>query len=226
MNATHSHWYDREPERVTWELDEFARHSLPAEVGYDAAKRLLITTEVRFRGEAVEVKVTYPHGYPDFAPTVSGAALLLDRHQDPVGLTYCLLEDPNRDWHPSRSAGQLVGKNLRNLLKDTAAGQAAIRAGEAVMAEPESAFFPQANRAVVFVGAPFLTSAIGAASGTLTIRQGGSRVRVLVEAKGLGSLDKRLLDRYPAAGPERHGRWVSLWDDRARRTSRRSCSPT
>jgi molybdopterin/thiamine biosynthesis adenylyltransferase len=211
VSATANHWYERDPKRLEWELDEFARHSLPAAVSYDKQKRLVIETEVRFRDAPVAIKVVYPHGYPDFAPTVSGAALILDRHQDPVGLTYCLLEDPSRDWHPGRSAGQLIGKNLRHLLKDTAAGQEAIRAGEAVMPEPESAFFLHDERAVVFVGARFLTNELAAASGTMTIRPSARKVRVLVEAGGLGRLDDELLARYPPTGGDRIGRWVSLW---------------
>lgn len=69
-------------------------------------------------------------------------AKLLDRHEDPFALNYCLLEDSQNDWHPFRSAGQLVGKNLRRLLADSAAGVEKITEGEANMAEPVSAQFP------------------------------------------------------------------------------------
>ena len=144
---------------------KFERQSLPSDASTDDEGRLVIETEVHFRGTPAAITVTYPHSYPFFAPNVSGPALLLDRHQDPVSLNYCLLEDPQRDWHSGRSAGRLVGKNLRNLLKDSAKGQEAIRAGEARMAEPESAFFGHHPKAVVFVAEPFLTNELYAASG-------------------------------------------------------------
>ena len=66
-----------------------------------------------FRGEPAEITAAYPHSYPFFPPTVVGTARILDRHQDPIGLNYCLLENPARDWHPGRSVGALIGADLR-----------------------------------------------------------------------------------------------------------------
>lgn len=210
MSATAERWYDRDRGRVEWELEEFARHSLPAEVSVDKKGRLVVETELPFRGEPAEIKLTYPHGYPFFPPSVAGAARILDRHQDPVGLTYCLLENPGRDWHPGRSAGALIGKNLRNLLNDTKEGQEKIRTGEARMAEPESAFFGRSDK-VVLVGEPFLTNELYVASGAMTIRHCGGRLRLLVEASGHARLDDALLERFPAAASDIDGRWVSIW---------------
>lgn len=210
MSATApEHWYEREPERLQWELDEFARHGLAADVSHDDEGRLIITTEVRFRGEPVKVWAKFPHGYPDFPPTVEGEAKLLDRHQDPVGLNYCLLEDHDQDWRPSRSAGQLIGKNLRRLLKDADAGAEAIRAGEANIAEPVSAQFLYDDKVVIFVGEQFLVHDLAATSGTMTLRRGRARVRLLAEASGIGRLDENLVTQY-AEGGEVSGRWVAL----------------
>jgi molybdopterin/thiamine biosynthesis adenylyltransferase len=210
VSATAERWYERDPARLEWELDEFKRHSLPAAVAVDKNGRLVIETEVRFRGEPAAVSVTYPHGYPFFPPTVVGAALLLDRHQSPVGLNYCLLENPARDWNSGRSAGRLIGKNLRNLLKDAEKGQEKIRAGEARMAEPESAFFGKSDK-VVFVGDTCLANELHAAGGLMTIRRCAGRVHVLVEAGGHARVDEALLERFPSAGPDISGRWISIW---------------
>lgn len=210
MSATAEHWYDRDSGRLEWELEEFERHSLRAEVSVDQKGRLVVETELPFRGEPAGITVTYPHGYPFFSPTVVGAARILDRHQDPVGLNYCLLENPGRDWHPGRSVGELIGKNLRNLLNDSEKGQEKIRAGEARVAEPESAFFGRSDK-VVLVGEPFLTNELLGASGAMTIRHCAGRVRVLVEANGHTRLDDALLERFPPVGKDISGRWVSIW---------------
>jgi molybdopterin/thiamine biosynthesis adenylyltransferase len=211
VNATAERWYDRDPARLEWELEEFERNALRAEVAIDKERRLTVKTEALFRGEPVEITATYPHSYPFFPPTVVGAARILDRHQDPIGLNYCLLENPSRDWHPGRSVGALIGKNLRNLLADTEKGQAAIRAGEARMAEPESAFFPRSEK-VVLVAEPFLTNELLAASGAMTIRRCAGRLRLLTEAAGQARLeDGELLERFPDEGGDISGRWVSIW---------------
>jgi len=204
------HWYEREPDRLAWELDEFERHGLAANVSHDDEGRLVVTTEVHFRGEPVEVRATYPHGYPHFALTVVGEARLLDRHQDPVGLNYCLLEEPADDWHPSRSAGQLIGKNLRSLLKDTEAGKAAIREGEADMAEPVGAQFLYDDKVVVLVAEPFLVHDLSATHGAMTLRRGAGHVRILAEADGIGAADRDLVEQYAGGGIEVAGRWVAL----------------
>lgn len=203
-------WYEREPDRLAWELDEFERHGLTAELSYDEQGRLVITTKVAFRGEPAEVSATYPHGYPYFPPTVVGEARLLDRHQDPVGLNYCLLEDPENDWHPSRSAGQLIGKNLRALLKDADAGQAAIRAGEADMAEPVGAQFLYDDQVVILVAQRFLVNELSATHGAMTLRRGPARVRLLAEAEGIGAAEPAVVEQYAAGGTEIAGRWVAV----------------
>jgi molybdopterin/thiamine biosynthesis adenylyltransferase len=204
------HWYEREPNRLAWELDEFERHGLTATVSHDNGGRLVITTSVHFRGEPTEVSATYPHGYPHFPPTVVGEARLLDRHQDPVGLNYCLLEDPDNDWHPTRSAGQLIGKNLRALLKDTEAGAAAIREGEADMAEPVGAQFLYDDQVVILVTDPFLVYELNATGGAMTLKRGPARVRILAKAEGIGPADPALVQQYAAGGADVAGRWVAL----------------
>jgi molybdopterin/thiamine biosynthesis adenylyltransferase len=204
-------WYEREPERLAWELDEFARNGLKAEVSHDEEQHLVVETEVIFCGEPVGVRVQYSHGHPYFAPTVFGDARLLDRHQDPVTLNYCLLEDPRNDWHPSRSAGRLVGKNLRQLLKDTEAGVTAIREGEANQAEPISSQFAYGHPAVVLVPEPFLALELQATSGALTFaRTEDLRLRVLSEASGIGSAEPELVARLVPEPQTWQGRWVAL----------------
>ena len=204
------HWYEREPERLAWELDEFERHGLTAATSYDDEGRLVVKTQLRFRSAPAEIEARYPHGYPHFPPTVVGEARLLDRHQDPVGLNYCLLEDHENDWHPARSAGQLIGKNLRALLKDTEAGKAAIREGEADMAEPVGAQFLYDDQVVILVAEPFLVDDLGATRGAMALRRGPGHVRILADAEGIGTDEPELVEQYAPGGTEVAGRWVAL----------------
>jgi molybdopterin/thiamine biosynthesis adenylyltransferase len=214
VNATASQtWFERDPERLQWELDEFARHTLAVEVAEDDERHLVmrVTGGLVFGGEAVSVTVKFSHGHPYFAPTVTGDGRLLDRHQDPVGLNYCLLEDPQNDWDPSRSAGQLVGKNLRRLLGDTAAGAEKMREGEANMAEPVSSQFPYLRPAITLVPDPFLTRELGESSGTMTVAiDDDGRLRMLLSANGIGRADPELVARFLPAATEIEGRWVAL----------------
>lgn len=208
--AVNQPWYEREPERLAWELDEFARHGLKADLSYDDAY-LIVTTEVYFRGEPVSIRVRFSHGHPYFAPTVVGDARLLDRHQDPVGLNYCLLEDPNNDWRPSRSAGQLIGENLRQLLKDADVGVEAIRAGEANQAEPVSSQFNYTRPLVVLVPEPFLARDLTASSGAMTlVADSEGRLRVLSAASEIGSADRALVAHVVEGSATEEGRWVAL----------------
>lgn len=216
MSATDSRepWFERDPTRLQWELDEFARHSLQVEYSEDDNRRLVVwvTHGLVFRGQSIKVRVVYPHGYPYFAPVVYGDALLLDRHQDLVTLNYCLLEDPERDWGTGRSAGHLVGKMLRRLLADSTAGEAKVRAGEANMPEPPLSQFPYGHRQVTLVPEPFLAHELSSTRGgdmRLACDDDG-RLCMLVQASGIGEADPGLIERFLPAPKEIGGRWVAL----------------
>ena len=197
---------------LRWELDEFARHSLRVEVAEDEDRHLIVRVVggLIFRGEPIEVTVKYSHGHPYFEPTITGDARLLDRHQDPVRLNYCLLEDPRNDWHPTRSAGQLVGKNLRGLLADSEAGVTKIREGEANMAEPLSAQFPALALGVTLVPDPFLERELAATGGDMIVAADGGLLRLLTKAKGIGEADEELVAKFMASPTYVEGRWVAL----------------
>lgn len=204
-------WHRREPERLDWELDQFERHGLAAQVSYDREGRLVVATEVRFRGEPLALTATYSHGHPYFSPTIAADRLVLDRHQHPLGNNFCLLEDADDDWRPSYSAAQLIGKSLRRLLSDVEKGKAAVFAGEADMPEPVSAQFPYHRELVLLVGEPFLVRQLEARGGTMSVILGPGRGRVLAQASGIGSLDQGLVASLGCArAPTQPGRWVAL----------------
>ena len=212
MSATAEPWFERDPERFKWELDEFARHGLEIKVEEDEERHLLVhvVRGLILEGEIVGVTIEFSHGHPYFGPTVTGDARLLSRHQDPVGLNYCLLEDSHNHWHPARSAGQLVGKNLRQLLADSAVGLDKVRVGEADMAEPTSAQFVYRRGGATLVPETFLDVDLPATSGDMTLAANEGSLRMLVAAAGIGEADSALVAKLIPAPTNIHGRWVAL----------------
>jgi hypothetical protein len=203
------HWYQREPERLAWELDQFDRHGLVATTSYDDEGHLIVASEVRFRGEPLNVIATYSHGHPEFPPTIASDRYVIGRHQDPFGKNFCLLEDADEDWRPWFSAAQLVGKSLRNLLRDVETGEGAVAAGEADMPEPVSAQFLYHPDVVILVPEPFLSDHLAATDGTMSVTRGDRRVAILRELGGVGRADEALVRRFRGGG-ETAGRWVAL----------------
>jgi molybdopterin/thiamine biosynthesis adenylyltransferase len=202
-------WYQLHPDRLTWELEQFERHNLEATVSY-GGRYLAITTELPVVGEPVEITAIYPDDYPYFEPTVRAPKLLLVRHQDPVGLNFCLLEDSDRDWDPTRSAAELIGRNLRALLRASAVGQDVVSKGEADMPEPTSAQFSYSDDGVVLVTEPFLGRDLGASHGAMIVARGSSRIRLLLSAEGIGEISGSLAARFVTSDTGVRGRWVAL----------------
>jgi molybdopterin/thiamine biosynthesis adenylyltransferase len=148
-------WFEREPERRDWELAEFARRGLAAEL-IERDGELRVKTSLPFRGGEVEVFVGFPFDYPDSPPVVYGPPIL-ERHQtsSPAGGNFCLLEDPASDWWPAMSAAELVDEDLRWLLEDSAQGPEAVAAGEADMPEPVSGYIVYDSGKAMLVPDPF-----------------------------------------------------------------------
>lgn len=204
-------WYEVEPQRLRWELEEFARHGVAAEVSHDLERRLVVSAEVMYSGSPLEIVVTYPHGYPFFPPSISSRELILPRHQHRATRSFCLLEDPLRDWLPWESAGRLVGSDLRRLLRDSERGAEAVLEGEADMAEPVSAMFPYCDR-VVLVSDHFFVHNLSTSGGAMEVARGSEQLHALISAKGIGAIDQALLDRIVGDGaPHKlYGRWLAL----------------
>src|SRR4051812_9383114 len=119
---TRKEWFEAHPERLEWELAEFAARQLPAEHYISDAGRLVVKTSLAFQGEDREIRLMFPFDYPDVEPTVLGPLELLTRHQNRRYGNFCLLEEPAADWWPGMAAAQLVDEELRWLLEDSEAG--------------------------------------------------------------------------------------------------------
>jgi molybdopterin/thiamine biosynthesis adenylyltransferase len=207
-------WYEAQPERLEWELAEFATRGLPVKHWISAAGRLVIETQLAFRGEYRVIRIVFPFDYPDVEPRVYGPLELLDRHQNRRVGNFCLLEDPTRDWSPTMSAAELVDEDLRWLLADTEAGPAAVAAGEADMPEPLSQHIETTAGQVMILAEPFWQREVAATSGELTlVKKTLGRGHVLLAAEGFGHADRELVGTMTSAKGERNiGRWTTLPD--------------
>lgn len=207
-------WFERHPERREWELAEFARRELPAQESVIDGK-LLVTTNMSFRGEQIDIQVEYPDEYPDVPPVVFGPRVL-SRHQV-LGLrggNFCLLEQPDSEWWPAMPAAELVDNDLRRLLSDSEQGAEVVAAGEADMPEPISgSIVYESGKAVLFPD-PFWALELAVPSGELAfvdVRPGINWIVTRID--GLEAPDDRLLKRYVAEKGSRHlATWAALGD--------------
>jgi molybdopterin/thiamine biosynthesis adenylyltransferase len=172
------------------------------------ADRLVIETELPFRGKSIPIEVVYPVEYPDEGPTFFGPPRLLDRHQHPRTDNFCWAEDSDRDWWPGMSAAEVVDQDIRWLLENSEAGPAAVRDGEANMPEPVSGYLIF-DKAVVVVPDPFLADVLSVSGGRMTLVGDGDRF-MLTRAANIGEADSALSERYFRDKPEHDGYWVAL----------------
>jgi hypothetical protein len=163
-------WFERFPDLESWELNRFAEHGLPVAIdqGRRAAGQLAVATSMPFNGEPIEITVVYPSEYPELPPLVFGPEGLLDRHQQPFGGNFCLLERPLDDWRAADwGAADLLVEQLAALLADSEAGPDVVRAAEAPMPEPASTQFACPGDATVIVPGEFAHPA--GAGGTIVL---------------------------------------------------------
>lgn len=207
-------WYERDPDRLEWELAQFDVRGLPAASGVGLADgrlpdNLVVATELPFEGQNVLIEVAFPFEYPESPPTVYGPPNLLKRHQQPREGNFCWAEEPDREWWPGADAAHLVAENVRWLLEDTEAGDAAVHAREADMPEPITGLITLAKEGVVVVPDPFFEYQLPAAEGAMTL-VGTEKRLFLNHAANLGSPDPALRNRYFTDRPEYGGYWVEL----------------
>lgn len=114
--------------------------------------RLIIDSNVQHGDERLGVRVQFSHEHPFVAPTVVGERLVLNRHQQPFGLNFCLDRPDRQWWTPDHTTAELLA-HLEGLLAADAAGE--LDDTEADMPEPISGMFPNTDESVV-IGGPLL----------------------------------------------------------------------
>jgi hypothetical protein len=202
-------WFQRWPDLARWELKRFADRGLPAEVDSSFGEPFLVRSEVEFRGERLEIDVRYPSEYPELPPLVFARPGILDRHQHPFGGNFCLLEDPIDNWPGATwGAADLIAERLEALLADSERGPEAVRAAEAPMPEPHTAYYEHPFGAVVLV--PGELASPTADEGDVFLRRfDANSPRWIVESIDDRRGDPRLIDLFPWTPPLR-ARWRRL----------------
>jgi molybdopterin/thiamine biosynthesis adenylyltransferase len=205
-------WFEVRPERLEWELAQFAERGLPATIARKHDGAMVIATELLYKGEPVPLNVAFPFDYPEVEPTVFGPPGLLPRHQHRHGGNFCLLERPAADWWPTMSAAQLVDEDLRWLFEDTAAGPETVSLGEADMPEPLSEHIHADPRRVALVPDPLWQLELPVAEGELITHDASHGAgQFISEAAGIGSCEPQLLELFGKPDGDRHaGRWVAV----------------
>lgn len=208
------HWYERHPERLEWELAQFAARELPAATRVELSDgrlpgNLVVETELPFEGAAIVIEVVFPFEYPESPPTVYGPPNLLKRHQQPHDGNFCWAEDPDREWWPGADAAHLVAENVRWLLEDTEAGDDTVHAHEADMPEPITGLITLSQVGVVVIPDPFFALQLPASEGAMTLVGTDTRM-FMSQAANLGAPDPALHRRYFRDAPEHAGYWVQL----------------
>ena len=147
-------WHEVLPERLEWELAEFAAPRPPGR-GRDRRRLLVIETAITLGDDnTIELEVRFPFDYLDVEPTVAGPRHSLTATRTGSAGNF-LLEDPTLDWWPTMSAAGLVDEDVRWLIEDSRRGPDAVREGEADMPEPLSQHIPADSTKPVIVTDPF-----------------------------------------------------------------------
>lgn len=147
-------WYEHWPDLLDWERERFGAWELPWVVDEEAKAHgfLVVHSEVEFRGNTVPIRVEYPSETPELPPTVFSDPPILDRHQQPFRGNFCLLARPEDDWNARDwGAADLIGHQLKALLRDSEAGVDVVRENEAPIPEPPSATFAYEEDSVVLI---------------------------------------------------------------------------
>ena len=186
-------WWERRPDRLRWELANFADAGLDARVDWNGAGEPLILTSVELSdGRTVELRVTFPFEYPLTYPHVHVEPGLVGLPHEAAGLL-CLFDNPANQWQPRRSVAELVTVNARGLLEDVLVGGAeAIAASEEQIPDVVSRRYATDDSRVVMVPDPFWTDPPEGVSGGTAFLAGKGERRLLEWAEHLGECDQDL----------------------------------
>jgi hypothetical protein len=202
-------WWQRHPERLNWELANFADLGLEARAEQTGNGAPLIRTAVVLSdGRRFEVVVGFPYEYPIAEPTVDIRADLLGPPHE-VGGRLCLFDNAPSQWHPGRSVAELVANRVAELLESLlVSGELAPELEEQI---PEVNYLRCLTEPghVVLVPDPFWNELPpGCNSGMIALCGEGAR-RLLCYAEGFGA-STDLAERVGCDRGFDLGRWVDL----------------
>lgn len=201
-------WWERRPDRLRWELTNFADRGLPSTF----ADGVLHTEIALSNGESVPITVSLPFEYPRRHPTVGVPRGLVGPPHE-VGGDLCLFDNPGAQWHPQRDAASLIDENVRHLL------EAVVVAGDTDWVAENEEQIPDAvsrlyladSSRVIFVPDPFWNEIPGDKTrGTFFLKGPGSRRLLhLMDAHPAATSDE-LASRVLCTKGMAMGRWVAM----------------
>ena len=189
-------------------MGRFEALGLPAdkEIGPDG--QVVVTSQVRFRDELVDISVHYPAETPELPPEIVGPPGLLDRHQHPVGGNFCLLETPDSWSSGGWGAADLIREQLDSLLRDTEAGAEVVATAELPVPEPHSAYYNYPGNSMVLMTSNLVTPVAEQGTMKLTLFAGLGMRCVVREVAGMRWDPSCKVSFQP--GPNVTGRWKKL----------------
>jgi len=200
-------WYERFPEGVEWERDQFRRH------GFTVKERigdsgLVFEVDLEIGTQNVPVKVVYPPEFPEIHPTVYGPSPAMSRHQHPSELNFCLGGE-SETWLPTDSAASLVVGLVELLTADANGDAGLIHTTEADMPEPVSVYLAAASTGTVLVPDPYWNADLPTDSGDLRVGVVRPGLALLIRAAGAGDAHEAAAGalQYEAAEV---GKWASI----------------
>jgi molybdopterin/thiamine biosynthesis adenylyltransferase len=170
------------PARLEWELECCRAADLEVEAAQEDDLWEFRFSR-RFRGTDEPFRIIFGAYYPDMPPGIAGRPELLRRHQNPISGGLCLVDGEDSWWRPTRSCVEMVHQ-LDRLLAATEAGDDAVAAGEAPMAEPITGHLAFDDERAVLVPQALLEDELGARAGTFRLRRINDNLFVVTELLG------------------------------------------
>jgi hypothetical protein len=201
-------WWRRHPERLAWELANFADVGIEARAEQGSAGPVLQTALSLSDGTLVPIRVGFPVEYPIIAPSVHVESGLLGPPHEASGLL-CLFDSPRNQWNPRRGVAELINGRVRALLEGELVAGGVESELEEQIPSLEYLRYESAKGQVVFVPDPFWGGLPSGIESGAIVMQGDGRRRLLRYAEGF-EIAADLADRVDCGTGIGFGRWVAL----------------
>lgn len=144
-------WFEKYPERLTYELRVLTEAGLAPEVdeAARAAGMIVLTVQVPVFGKVEPMRVTFPAQYPFFAFQVEAPTLSLDRHQSPYTKALCFIENVETEWKTDDTVAEYLQNRLPLIL---AANKDPSSVKEGREGAPATGFLTFSPNTLVFLG--------------------------------------------------------------------------
>jgi molybdopterin/thiamine biosynthesis adenylyltransferase len=203
-------WWQRHPERLQWELTNFADLGLAVDHAIGGSGPVLETTLELSDGREIPVRLSFPFEYPLKPPSATvQSGLLGPPHEVNGGL--CLFDDAANQWNPQRSAAELINTRVHPLLEAILVEGALPDSAEEQIPDQVGKLYIPSKNSLVFVPDPYWGALPEVRSGPLILTGDGEH-RLVAYAEGFGLSEPKLRERLGCDEGIAVGRWAELAD--------------